>query len=124
VIVYTGSLLRPLFRYMLKLHFNVGFLDRRGGAIAEELHRQVICTPAKYLQPNIDKKLLPTTIPKYHPATLHFKYINGWEHKLDLSNTSLRNVKARLEYYNEYIELDRAEKGQDDEPEDEDSYIK
>jgi hypothetical protein len=120
LIVYTGSLLKPVFRYMVKMQFNMG-VERRGGAIADEMFKQLQCTPKKFLQPNLEVKYGPTDNVE---SSIYFKYTNGWEYTMPLGRTDQKNVKAFIEYYNNIIECDRAEKGQDDEPEDEESYVK
>jgi len=120
LIVYTGSLLKPVFRYMVKMQFNMG-AERRGGAIADEMFKQLQTTPKKFLQPNLEVKYGPTEAIE---SSIYFKYINGWEYTMPLGRTDQKNVKAFMEYYNNIIECDRAEKGQDDEPEDEESYVK
>jgi len=121
LIVYTGSLIKPVFRYLVKMQFTMG-TQRRGGAIADEMYKQLLCTPKKYLQPNLDIKYVPNN--ESVETSISFKYLNGWEYTMPLDKTEQKNVKAFMEYYNELIECERAEKGQDDEPEDEDAYVK
>jgi len=120
MIAYTGSLLKPVYRYLVKMHFNLG-QDRRGGALADEMHRELFCLSKKYVQPNLEIKYGPDFV--NYETSIYFKYINGWEHTMKLGTASAKDVKYLMEYYNEIIECDRAEKGQDDEPEDEDSHL-
>lgn len=123
VIYYTGSLISSAFRYLLKAEFNLVKHDRRGTAICDELFKELYSTPKKYLQPNLEIKYGED--PKLSPeSNFYFKFLNGMEHKINLGKTDIPSVKNVLNFYNDHIELERAEKGHDDEPEDEDDYLK
>jgi len=122
IIAYTGSLISPVFRYLLKAEFNVVRYDIRGRAICDELAKEAYSLPKKYLQPNLEIKYQEDK--KNIESTFYFKFINGWEYTMKLGKTDIPAVKHFMEQYNEYIECERAEKGQDDEIEDEDAYLK
>jgi len=114
---YTGSLIRPPLRYLLKLDLIYTTGDRRGGALAEHFFKLCLTSPTRNFQPTFEYNY------RFEPnkpfTSMYIKYLPGWEHTYDLSMTDLRFVLKHMEHYNYIIETNRAIQGMDDEFEDE-----
>ncbi|KAL4510620.1 hypothetical protein ABPG72_004774 [Tetrahymena utriculariae] len=119
--VFTGSMLQPLYRYLLSAKLGVNPLDLHGQNIAKQIFLKCKQARPKYLQNDFNATLVQDNAA---PASyFHAKFINGYEQKWYLHKSTEEEINRNLKYFNYQIEMERNLQGHDDEYEDEETQL-
>jgi len=122
MLVYSGALVKPLFRYLLKMDLVVSQRDPNGSDIALNFWRQHSQQPSRNYQPIFETSLVSDS--RLDSSSMYIKFLTGWEHKYQLRYSNYKTVTHQIEMYNYMIEGIRNAQGHDDEPEEESRILR
>ncbi|KAM3127797.1 hypothetical protein pb186bvf_020076 [Paramecium bursaria] len=134
VVVEVGSLMDPIFKYVIELNLIANPVDSHGTSILRyfmiiiklrQLVKQTMFLDKRVHQANFQcnyKESLDcrSSIMEVKFCKIHKYYqVNGWERRFFLWRADMGAIYQQIYQYNHFIEGIRALKGEDDEPEDE-----
>ncbi|CAD8134890.1 unnamed protein product [Paramecium octaurelia] len=116
VIMQAGSLLNPIFRYILKMNFVANPTDIHGTRLLRHLQYQTMNLNKKLHQPNFESTYRESV--ECISSKWEIKFVNGWERTFYMKYADMSTLHQTIRQYNHFIEGQRALQGEDDEPDD------